>query len=283
MSMRSGFIAIMMLVLGAPAALAGETASAWADSSHSAVRLIAGGRTPDGGYRLGVEIRLKGSFKTYWRVPGDAGVPPVFDWSASRNAGSVSLRWPAPARFVDAGVTTIGYKDRVIFPVVARAAEAGKPVTMTLALDYAVCDRICIPAKASATLTLPEAAETDQTAELDAFRARTPRIVEPGKANGGLGLGAVAWVPEKGKQAVDLTVTLGAGASLADAFLEGPDGWLFGAPQQLVIEGDRLQLRIPVDDKPKGAVGVLPLVLTLAGRPNAAEIRFDLDISGGRQ
>jgi suppressor for copper-sensitivity B len=232
---------------------------------------------------VGVEIKLKGMFKTYWRVPGDAGVPPVFDWSSSKNAGSIALRWPVPARFVDAGVTTIGYKDRVIFPAVVRAAEPGKPLTLTLALDYAVCDRICIPAKASATLALPEAAETDQTSQLDAFRALTPRMVEPGKGNGGLGLGAVSWIPEKGRQAVELTVTMGAGASLGDAFLEGPDGWLFGAPQQLMIEGDKVQLRVPVDDKPKGAVGIVPLILTLAGKPNAAEIRFDLDISGGRQ
>ena len=66
-------------------------------------------------------------------------------------------RWPAPKRYVDAGVTTIGYKERVIFPAVMRAADTGKPVTATLKLDYAVCDRICIPAKAELTLKLPEA------------------------------------------------------------------------------------------------------------------------------
>jgi DsbC/DsbD-like thiol-disulfide interchange protein len=283
--MRLVLVAVLALVsLSIPAAAGGDEASSpWSQASHSAVRLIAGGRTADGGYRIGVEIRLTGSFKTYWRVPGDAGVPPVFDWSASENAGSVALRWPAPERFVDAGVTTIGYKEQVVFPVVVRAADAGKPVVIALALDYAVCDRICIPAKAAVRLKLPEAAETAQTAVLDSFRARTPRIVEPGKAGPGLGLSSVIWVADKGRQAVELVVSIPAGAAFTDAFLEGPDGWHFGAPQQVVIEGDKVQLRMAVEDKPKNAVGLLPLVLTLAGKPNASELRFDLDISNGKQ
>jgi DsbC/DsbD-like thiol-disulfide interchange protein len=276
-------VALFAAFTAPAAAQDGDFASAWAKSHHSAVRLIAGGRTPDGGYRIGVEIKLAGTFKTYWRVPGDAGVPPIFDWSSSENAGSVALRWPAPQRFVDAGVTTIGYKDRVIFPAVVRAADAAKPTTITLQLDYAVCDRICIPAKASATLRLPEAAETRMTADLDGFRARAPRLLELGKANGGLGLASAAWAPDKARPAVDLSITLAAGASLADAFLEGPDGWHFGAPQQVMIEADKIQLRVPVEDRPKNAVGVIPVVLTLAGSPHAAEVRFDLDISAGKQ
>jgi suppressor for copper-sensitivity B len=260
-----------------------DVASAWSASSHSAVRLIAGGRTPDGAYRIGVEIKLIGSFKTYWRVPGDAGVPPVFDWSASENAGSVSLRWPTPERFVDAGLTTIGYKQSVVFPAVVRAADPSKPTTVSLSLDYAVCDRICIPAKATANLTLPEAAETAMTPLLESFRARTPRLIEPGKSGPGPGLASVTWVPGAGRPSVDLVVAVPAGAKFEDAFLEGPEGWLFGAPQQVQVESDKITLRLPVEDKPKNAAGLLPLVLTLAGKPATSEVRFDLDIPARKQ
>lgn len=256
-----------------------DAASAWSSGTHSQVRLVAGGRTSDGGYRVGVEIRMNGDFKTYWRVPGDAGVPPVFDWSASSNMGSVSLRWPAPRRFVDAGVTTLGYRDRVIFPAVIRAVDAGKPVTVTLNLDYAVCDRICIPAKGTVTMRLPEAAETSQTAILASFRERTPRAVEPGKINGQLGLHTASFVMAGGRKAVEITIGVPAGAAFEDAFLEGPDGWLFGAPELVSTDGERVVLRVSIDDKPKNVVGAIPIVLTLTGKPHASEIRFDLDIA----
>jgi DsbC/DsbD-like thiol-disulfide interchange protein len=269
----------LLLVLATPlGAQQGDGASAWSEATHSAVRLIAGGRNADGAYRIGIEIRMKDGFKTYWRMPGDAGVPPVFDWTSSENVGSISLRWPAPKRYVDAGVTTIGYKERVIFPAVMRAADTGKPVTATLKLDYAVCDRICIPAKAELTLKLPEAAEQPLAAELDAFRAQVPRSKEPGKLDNKPGLVSASYVPDKGVKAVDLVIAVPAGAALHDVFLEGPDGWLFGTPTTLASDGDKVTMRLPIEDRPKNAAGLLPVVLTMSAAPHSSEIRFDLDI-----
>jgi DsbC/DsbD-like thiol-disulfide interchange protein len=255
-----------------------DVASGWAQASHSAVRLVAGGRNSDGAYRIGVEIRMKEGFKTYWRMPGDAGVPPVFDWTASDNLGSVSVRWPAPQRYVDSGVTTIGYKDRVVFPVVIRAADAGKPVSTTLKLDYAVCERICIPAKAEVVLKLPSVPETVHTADLDTFRALVPRAKEPGKLDDKLGLISAVFLPEKSRKAIDVTVAVPPGAVLDEAFLEGPDGWLFGTPTILQSEIDKVTLRVPIEDRPKNVAGLVPVVLTLAGKPQSSEIRFDIDI-----
>lgn len=253
-------------------------ASGWSQASHSAVRLIAGGRNSDGAYRIGVEIRMKEGFKTYWRMPGDSGVPPVFDWTGSENLGSVSVRWPAPQRYVDAGVTTIGYKDRVVFPTLIRAADTGKPITTTLKLDYAVCERICIPAKAEVVLKLPAATETTHTADLDVFRALVPRTKEPGKLDDRLGLISAIFGPDKVRKAIDITVAVPPGAVLDEAFLEGPDGWLFGTPTLLQSEIDKIILRVPIDDRPKNVVGLVPVVLTLTGKPQSSEIRFDIDI-----
>jgi DsbC/DsbD-like thiol-disulfide interchange protein len=274
--------ALAALVLTSPAIASGNgepVASEWSQSTHSAVRLLAGGRSSDGGFRVGVEIRMTPGFKTYWRVPGDAGVPPSFDWAGSENVGAVALRWPAPARFVDAGVTTIGYKDNVIFPATIRAADAAKGVTVTLNLDYAVCDRICIPAKASVTLKLPEAAKTEHTPRIDAFRAQAPRATEPGKIDARPGLIAATYKADKSRPMVDLTLGFPAGGAVEDVFVEGPDGWHFGAPQDVTRDGERVTLRIPVDERPKNVSGMVPLVATITGAPEASEVRFDLDIT----
>ena len=60
--------------------------------------------------RAGIELRLAPGWKTYWRYPGDSGIPPRFDFAKSRNVKSVTVRWPAPQRLTDESGTSIGYK-----------------------------------------------------------------------------------------------------------------------------------------------------------------------------
>ena len=70
-----------------------------------------------------LKIKLKEGWKTYWRYPGDLGVPLVLDFSASQNVKAVIVRYPAPMRFPDgAGGNSIGYKGDVILPLECGAA-----------------------------------------------------------------------------------------------------------------------------------------------------------------
>src|SRR5262245_12419453 len=130
---------------GTPAA-AGD-ASSWSSDTRSAMRLLAGARAPDSkgpALNAGVEIKLGPSWKTYWRYPGDAGVPPRFDFARSDNVKDVRVLWPAPHRLSDESGNSIGYKGGVIWPLVVTPVDAAKPVTLRLKLDYAVCEKICI-------------------------------------------------------------------------------------------------------------------------------------------
>src|SRR5215475_14153567 len=121
----AAMLLFMPMVLPAQAA----DASAWDKDMHSAMRLIAAG-APRGGaatFRAGVEIRLDSGWKTYWRYPGDSGVPPRFTFTRSDNVKSVAIGWPAPHRFSDASGGSIGYKDHVIFPLTVEPQDATKP------------------------------------------------------------------------------------------------------------------------------------------------------------
>jgi DsbC/DsbD-like thiol-disulfide interchange protein len=71
----------------------------------------------NGGHMAAVELQLAPGWKTYWRSPGDAGIPPSFDWSGSENVKSVRLHWPAPEVFEANGMQTIGYHERLVLPV----------------------------------------------------------------------------------------------------------------------------------------------------------------------
>ena len=134
-------------------------ASEWSPGLHAAMRLLDGGPDDRSGrtFKAGVEIRLDPHFKTYWRTPGDSGIPPVFEWSQSQNVANVEVLWPAPYRFEDTAGASIGYKDRVVFPIKVTAADPKRPVVLVLQLDYAVCEKICIPVKGEARLTLASA------------------------------------------------------------------------------------------------------------------------------
>src|ERR1700736_1201509 len=92
-----------------------EDASPWQRDAHSAVRLLAGSRS--GTVLLGgVSIQLQQGWHTYWRTPGDSGVPPRFDFSKSDNIEAVTVLWPAPMKFDDgAGGHSLGYQNQVVF------------------------------------------------------------------------------------------------------------------------------------------------------------------------
>src|SRR3974390_105804 len=115
-------------------------ASTWDGDARSAVRLIAGSATSgrDAPLRAGMEIRLAPGWKTYWRYPGDSGVPPRFDFGASTNVKQVTVQWPYPHRFGDGNGQSIGYTAGVLFPLKIEAKDSTKPVALRLKIEYAV-------------------------------------------------------------------------------------------------------------------------------------------------
>src|SRR5271167_17029 len=165
--------ALIALAAGPCAATArAADASIWDGDARSAIRLVAG--SPGGAApRAGIELRLGTGWKTYWRYPGDSGVPPRFDFSKSTNVKSVTVRWPAPHRFTDESGASIGYKGDVLLPLDIVPANPGQPVTLRVTIEYAVCEKLCVPAAGSAALGLGAASSFD--AALAAAEAKVPK------------------------------------------------------------------------------------------------------------
>src|SRR3954453_626993 len=140
-----------------------EDASPWQRDGHSAVRLLAGSRS--GAVLLGgIAFQLDPGWKTYWRNPGDSGVPPRFDFSKSENIEAVTVLWPAPKKFDDgAGGHSLGYRDQVVLPLRIVPKNADKPVTLRAEINYAVCEKLCIPVQANAELAFTSVASTEDS------------------------------------------------------------------------------------------------------------------------
>jgi DsbC/DsbD-like thiol-disulfide interchange protein len=140
------------------------------------VSLISGGRE-SGVWQAGILVELEPEWKTYWRMPGDSGIPPQFDWAGSVNSGAIEVGFPVPRRFNDAGGETIGYHDQVVFPVFVKPEKLDAAVSLQLNLFFAVCKDICIPAKAKAGVALEASAANPL---LDEWQKRLPRLAVAG-------------------------------------------------------------------------------------------------------
>ena len=131
-------------LLALPALAADAFSTDWAPGAKHEARLIAAG-----GDLAGFEIRLAPGAITYWRDPGDSGLPPTFDFAGSDNVEAVEPLFPAPKRIKEAdGGQAFGYDGGVIFPLRVHPRDAAKPVTLALHADFAVCEKVCLPAKA---------------------------------------------------------------------------------------------------------------------------------------
>lgn len=118
------------------------------------VELRPGWRMADGTHMAALHIELEPGWKTYWRAPGDVGIPPQFDWTGSRNISAVSANWPTPRVFFEQGMRSVGYKSAVIIPLHMTAKTAGTDMQLTGEMQIGLCKDICIPANLSFDATL---------------------------------------------------------------------------------------------------------------------------------
>ena len=274
---------MLICLPGMPAAWA-QDASDWDGQAHTAARLIAGSiiKTADAAFlRAGVEIRLDPGWKTYWRDPGDSGVPPTLDFSGSENVKSVTVEWPAPERFPDgAGGSSIGYLDHVVLPLRVAPKDAAKPSSLQLKLGYAICGNLCVPVEANLKLALT--GDGAKETALERAEIRVPRRVALGNGRGsdgkGLAILAVRREPGDAHEHVVVDVAAPAGAPV-DLFVEGPTPeWSLPLPQPTGGHGATRQFTfdldgLPADAKPAGAT----LTFTAVSADDAIEVPAHLD------
>jgi len=109
------------------------------------VEILDGGRKSDGTYSAALRLTLKDGWKTYWRSPGDAGIPPRFTWRGSRNLDDVEITWPTPEVFLTSGFRTIGYLDQVVLPFTVSPGSDNRPVRLKGRMELGICKDVCVP------------------------------------------------------------------------------------------------------------------------------------------
>src|ERR1700681_1874310 len=256
------------------AAASAQDASPWLNDGHSAVSLLAAARS--GAVLLGgIAFQLQPGWKTYWRTPGDSGVPPRFDFTKSDNIEAITVLWPAPTKFDDgAGGHSLGYHDQVVLPLRIVAKNADKPVMLRADINYAVCEKLCIPVEASAELAIASVASTEDSA-LFAALDTVPKPANVGDPNPL----TIRDVKRDGKSTVLVDVAV-PDAREVNLFVEGPTpDWALPVPKLLEhsppgVKRFAFELQgLPPDTNPDGAA----LKLTLAGGDRSYDFNVHLD------
>jgi len=165
------FLSFCLLVLATVSASQAQSSPAIPDGVIK-LTVLPGWRTPGGSHMAGLRIQLKPGWKTYWRAPGDAGIPPRFDWRGSKNIGHVKFHWPRPSVDYSTGMRTIVYKNQVVIPIEFSPRHKGKSLNVKGRVDLGVCKDICIPVSLDFSSTLPASATKPDPAIRNALKSR---------------------------------------------------------------------------------------------------------------
>lgn len=258
-------------VLAVAATAAEPGTSNWVTSEQGRIRLVsANSATGDtGSVQLGLEFELQPDWKIYWRSPGDAGYPPSVDWKGSDNLADTVISWPAPHRFSISGLETMGYKNHVILPIVARLNDGSQPLILRASVDYLTCAVVCVPQHADLSMQLPSgpSSATDHAHDIGRYLSAVP--------GDGPRVG-MSLVSAEAAESGELVVTVKADPALKepDLFLERSDQMSFTSPKIEKKQGGKLvTFRVkPVENTGEGGLTDKPVVLTVVDGDRGMEI-----------
>lgn len=267
---------ITIVAFGAlPTAAMAQDASPWIVDGHASVRLLAGSR--NGPVLLGgIDLKLDHGWKTYWRTPGDSGVAPRFDFSKSDNVEAVTVLWPAPTAFPDgAGGTAFGYHDETVIPLRIAVHDPDRPVTLRAHINYAVCEKLCVPLESELALPFVSVASTEDSA----LSAALDKVPKPASIGDTLPL-TISDVKRTGPKSVQVDVVGQDNNKNVALFVEGPTPeWALPFPKLAAHQPKGIRRfvfdldGVPPGVDPNGAA----LKFTLADPDHAYEFNVNLD------
>ena len=141
----SALVTVLTCLCGGILSVAAQPVGAQSLDEIVTLTVEPGWQTEEGTWMAALRFTLAPGWKTYWRAPGDAGIPPLFTWSGHSNIAAISLMWPVPHVFDQAGMRSIGYAGDLVLPVEIWPRDADTAPRLTGRVDIGVCQEICVP------------------------------------------------------------------------------------------------------------------------------------------
>jgi DsbC/DsbD-like thiol-disulfide interchange protein len=253
--------------------VAADAVSPWRATYNSKARVVAGlAGGPSGSLHLyaGIEIALEPGWKTYWRMPGDAGgIAPTFAFEGSKNLMSATVLYPAPARLSDAAGDSVGYKSRVVFPVRLVAQNPAEPIELAVQFEYGICREICVPAEVALALTIAGGLSSPAPDQLAKALAAVPSKASALKPRDPV---LVAARVDLATSKVLVDVRYASPTTDADLFVESPDGIYLPLPRKVAVGAGTVTFEIEMADGISPAeLSEKTLVFTMVGGGGQSE------------
>ncbi len=233
-------------------------------------RVLSGWTEADGSHMAALELTLAPGWKTYWRSPGDAGIPPQFDWRGARNVSNVHVHWPAPSVFWQSGMRSVGYSERVILPLSVAAKRSDRDIHLKGTMVLGICADICIPASISIDAVLPAGADT-RTPGIVAALASLPFSAE----EAGLKDARCRLAPIEDGMSLEATLRLPSTGGAEEAVVEPPTPGVWVSDAKTHRNGETLTVRadmISVSDTPM-VINRSDIRITVIGGSYAVDIQ----------
>lgn len=266
---RSEFFALIVLgLLGVVFSLwphsANAASSEWFETPGGKMRLITAAE-PDGReIRAALEVRLEKGWKTYWRAPGDSGIPPSFNFSRSLNVENAEVGFPTPMLFVDKYTNIVGYKTQVAFPIKVQIATPLEATELKLDIVIGICADICIPVQAS--LTVSEPGTGSPTFEVARILADAEQSL-PRTPGAEFKITNALWLNDSPNELL-ISAVVPTMADRVELHVEGPDEWYLLPAKQVERQAAKIKFMLDISDIPSAA------------KPRETELRFTLVADG---
>jgi DsbC/DsbD-like thiol-disulfide interchange protein len=207
-----------------------------------------GWQTEDGTVMAALHLRLAEGWKTYWRIPGEAGIAPQMDWSRSQNLDGVRAHWPLPIVFDQSGYRSIGYADELVLPLEFTPRRAGRPMAIQGDITIGVCRETCVPVDLTLSVALRGPGAHDPLiAQALARGARTAQ-------EAGLSRARCALTPTERGMEVTLRATLPRSGRGEHVVIELPGSGYWVSDARSWREGGDLLARSQIRDPARGPV-----------------------------
>ncbi len=299
MALGAGLLLAQVALHGQGVAQAGQDhtvrpmtdASPWHSNDHSRIRLISAGQNEDGSDLAGVQFDLDEGWHTYWRSPGRFGIPASFNWEGSENIRGVEVRWPEPEYITFDDYEAYGYHDRLVLPLVIARDDPAAAAVLQLAIGYAVCETVCIPATGFVSILLPPVAEVSEPNPEYSYLVREALALVPTTdiESVGIEVAPALLVRQQGQTRV-LRITAWSQSAWHDprVIVEGPKGLHFGSPKIVLDPTSRhlvALVSVTVTELAEGEPGQgiratitggletidVPLAVTVTGNPQSID------------
>ena len=162
---------LVSLFVGASALMAHAQSSAIVKTDEVRAELVA--HAPEGvaagkSVWLGLVIEHAPHWHTYWKNPGDSGLPTTLTWQLPSGVATGEIAWPTPSRLPIGPLVNYGYEGKLLLPVPVEVASdfKGESLNVKLSAQWLVCKDVCIPQQGEFALRVPAKATTAAHAAL---------------------------------------------------------------------------------------------------------------------